>query len=366
MSLNEGAPAYQPLPADRLGAAVGACILSREQADRLAEFWIQPLAADDPESLNRVDAEEVRFVRGFHDVFIAIGIVILLFGLTYGLRGVAPASVIGMIAAIAVWAMSEVFAKRMRLALPSFLLTLFFTPLFFISCLGFLAGYDGNGMPGSRQIASNNASALILPTVIALAGAALHYLRFKVPAGLAAITAAGLVLLAVLLEAAIPGVLDQHFVWFTLFAGIASFAVAMVFDCRDLKRVTINSDNAFWLHLLAAPLVVHSVLQLVAGDVISDGTAHAVLVIATFLVLAFVAIIVDRRALLVSGLGYFGFAIASLMSGANVSGDARFAVTLVLLGCFILLLGSAWRFVRRLLVSPLSSTPIMRFVPAAG
>ena len=85
-----------------------------------------------------------------------------------------------------------------------------------------------------------------------------------------------------------------------------------------------------------------------------------------FLALAFVAVVVDRRALLVSGLSYFGLAIASLMNTAQISDEASFAVTLVLLGGFILLLGSAWRSVRHLLLAPFSSSALMRFVPAVG
>ena len=65
----------------RLEAAVSLGILTRPQADRLADFWAAPLqqtgapttadmAADSQDGIAHADAEEVRFARGFHDVFI--------------------------------------------------------------------------------------------------------------------------------------------------------------------------------------------------------------------------------------------------------------------------------------------------------
>lgn len=349
--------------ADQLADAVTEGIITSEQGDRLAAFWAgTPSRQSDAFFVSRVDAEEVRFVRGFHDVFIAIGIVVFLFGMTYGLRNVASSGIVAAVSAMVVWSMSELFARKMRLALPSFILALCFTPLFFVACVGILTGDHFSAGTGGSAFGGPPASDLILPAIAALAGAVLHYVRFKVPAGMTAITAAALALVASVLETAAPGVLEAHLIWFTLFAGIVSFALAMWFDSRDLKRSTVNSDKAFWLHLLAAPLIVHSVLMVTTGD--GEGTDYALLVIGLFLMLALVAILVDRRALLVSGLGYFGVAIATLMTQADVSNEASLAITLVLLGFFILLLGSAWRFVRRWIVLPVSKTQIMKYVPS--
>lgn len=349
--------------ASQLADAVTEGIITREQRDRLAAFWAkdpsQPSAAF---SVSRVDAEEVRFVRGFHDVFIAIGIVVFLFGMIYGLGNVASSEIVAAVSALAVWSMSELFARKMRLALPSFILALCFTPLFFVASVGLLTGdHFWSGTRGGGFIAPP-AGDLILPAVAALAGAVLHYRRFKVPAGVIAVTAAGFALAASVLDAAAPGVLETHIIWFILFAGIASFTLAMWFDSRDLKRSTVNSDKAFWLHLLAAPLIVHSVLMVTTGN--GEGAQYPLLVIVLFMLVAFVAIVVDRRALLVSGLGYFGIAIAALMTQADVSNETSLAITLVLLGFFILLLGSAWRFVRHWIVLPVSTTQIMKYVPS--
>ncbi|MCC4246626.1 hypothetical protein [Stappia indica] len=358
----------------RLETAVGLGILTRPQADRLAEFWAEPLPvtagsdvsaeapADVPDGVDHVDAEEVRFARGFHDIFISIGIVVFLFGLVFGLRDQGPPYLVTGVAAAAVWALSEIFARRLRLALPSFLLTVAFAPLLLIACTGFVTG--GDPLFDHRVVDNDLPLYMIVPTLLGIAGGALHYWRFRVPVGIAIVAGTVLFLAALTIETAAPGVLLTGGAWFTLAAGLATFVVAMRYDARDPRRVTVASDKAFWLHLLAAPLVVHSVLLLATDGVEVTGSTDAVVAIALFMMLAFVAVVVDRRALLVSGLGYFGIAIGRLMTEAQVSGETSLAITLILLGCFILLLGSAWRVVRRVLCSPLRGTAVSRIIPA--
>ncbi len=357
------------LSAERLNAAVARGILTQEQAGHLADFWARQDRLEEAGApVSRVDAEEVRFARGFHDVFIAIGIVIFLVGLTYGLHDHLNFWQVSAVATMSIWGLSEIFAKRLRLALPSFLLSVAFTPFFFATCIGLFTDVEAGGLdtmvPGGPGSEHGATLFLALPTLIAIAGAVFHYRRFRVPVGMTGITGGVLCLALLLFEAIVPGMVTDNLVWFTLLAGLASFVLAMVFDSRDPDRVTVNSDKAFWLHLMAAPLIVHSILAVATVDAGLESITYAVSVIALFGALALVAIVVDRRALLVSGLGYFGYAIAALMMKADVSGEMTFAITLVVLGCFVLLLGSAWRDVRRLIVRPLSATAVMNVVPA--
>lgn len=354
-----------PLDNVRLAAAVSEGILTEDQAERLTDFWTNrgshsPVA----ETLPHADIEEVRFVRGFHDIFISLGIVILMAGLIYGLNGILPAWSISAAGAVAIWGLAEIFARRMRLALPSFLLSLAFTPFFFMACFGLVVDQDltSLSMGGWRETYE---AVLVIPTsLVALAGAVLFYLRFKVPVGIAGITGGCLFIAAVLIEMAVPGLIEQHHVLFLLCLGLVTFALAMSFDVKDPARVTLNSDKAFWLHLLAAPFIVHSILSLVSGYSGHGSVGYSVAVIGLFLVLATIALIVDRRALLVSAMSYLGFAIGYLIAGANVSEEAAFAVTLLVLGSFILLIGSAWSFLRRVLLAPLSGQPLLRYLPA--
>src|SRR5204862_5090982 len=90
----------------------------------------------------------------------------------------------------------------------------------------------------------------------------------------------------------------------TLTCGLTVFAAAMAFDISDRDRMTRRSDCAFWLHLLAAPLIVHSLISLITPSLsqITNGIAFTILLIVA--AVALIAIAIDRRALLVSALAY--------------------------------------------------------------
>src|SRR3546814_12902941 len=85
-----------------------------------------------------------------------------------------------------------------------------------------------------------------------------------------------------------------------LVAWMGVFARAMRVDMSDPTRETRRSDIAFWLHLPAAPLIAHPVFQLLGVLDADVGSGTAIVVVALYLVFAFVALAVDRRALLVS------------------------------------------------------------------
>ena len=67
-------------------------------------------------------------------------------------------------------------------------------------------------------------------------------------------------------------------------------------------------------------------------------------------VLALVALVVDRRAILVSGLSYAGFAFGSLVVKAGLS-DGVVPLTMLVLGALVLLLSAGWHVLRRTLLS---------------
>ena len=106
--------------------------------------------------------------------------------------------------------------------------------------------------------------------------------------------------------------------------GIAVFLAAMKFDMSDRNRVTQRTDIAFWLHLLAAPLIVHSIVYpLLTESALSTGAAIAIL--SLFAVLSFVALAIDRRALLVSSLLYLGYASSQILTWSGVASENAWA-----------------------------------------
>src|SRR3546814_19893891 len=106
-----------------------------------------------------------------------------------------------------------------------------------------------------------------------------------VPITVAAVTAA-LAATAVALILSLTGVPrdSQTLVMaLVLVAGLGVFALAMWWDRSDRVRQTRRSDVAFWLHLLAAPMIAHPIFFLLGvtqGDDISS--VPAVLVIGLY------------------------------------------------------------------------------------
>jgi len=139
-------------------------------------------------------------------------------------------------------------------------------------------------------------------------------------------------------------------------AGLAVFALAMRWDASDRQRITRRSDVAFWLHLLAAPLIIHPAFAML-GLVGVGGTtvAHAGVAVAIYLVLALVALAIDRRAVLVSALFYVLYAISALFRAAG-SLNESFALTALVIGSAMMLLSAFWHPVRQ---------RVLQWVPAA-
>ena len=190
----------------------------------------------------------------------------------------------------------------------------------------------------------------------AAAGAAwVHWREFKVPitvaAGAAAI--AGLAL-ALLLAALGDRIADprQLILGFTLLLGIGMFLYAMSWDSSDAARVTRRSDVAFWLHLLAAPKIVHPVFTLLG---LNDGTAsigEGLMVVGLYVALGLTALAIDRRALLVSALAYVLFALSTLFKQFGAV-ELNVALTALVIGSALLLLSAFWHQARRMVVQPL-------------
>ena len=145
--------------------------------------------------------------------------------------------------------------------------------------------------------------------------------------------------------------------------GIAVFLAAMKFDMSDRNRVTQRTDIAFWLHLLAAPLIVHSIVYpLMAENALSTSTAIAIL--SLFAVLSFVALVIDRRALLVSSLLYLGYANSQILTWSGI-GSESLGFSILIVGGTVLVLSVAWQPLRRLVLHILPAA-IRDLVPPAA
>jgi hypothetical protein len=344
------------------GAAVEAGIISASQAQALEAFLQTRRAAHPADAFLTDDgadagAENIHFARGFHDIFMTIGVAMLLPGIV--LAGpMSGLPFVGSGAALVVaWGLAEFLTGRRRLVLPSIALVIavaFLAGLFTKDVLQLLL-HQGGGLSFTAGTAGAFVAALIF------------YVRFRLPFALAVLAAAVIVMFFAALAYAMPVFTTAHFPILALGAGLCAFAAAMWQDLRDPARRTLRADNAFWLHLLAAPLIVHALIGLLIGGNARDmqGTGDAVVVIAIVALLGAVAILIDRRALLVSGLAYVGYALARLVRETDISALGVTAVTLVILGAAVVALGSGWRPVRNALLR-LAPRSLTSFLPPAG
>jgi hypothetical protein len=137
-----------------------------------------------------------------------------------------------------------------------------------------------------------------------------------------------------------------------LLLGIGVFLFAMRWDSSDPTRITRRSDVAFWLHLLAAPMIVHPVFTLLG---LNDGDAtvgEGLVVVAIYVVLGLAALAIDRRALLVSALAYVLFALNELFEQFGAV-SLNLALTALVIGSALLLLSAFWHQARAAIVTRL-------------
>ena len=352
---------------DDLDAAVSQGALTHEAAAAFGEF------VERRRSTPLADDEAFRLLTGFNDIFVSIAIVMVLVALGgLSMAWAAPATNVGLTVgflgaavAAASWGLAEFFTRVRRMALPSILLL-----LAFVGGVGAVAGSAAvhfmPTLPNAGQLVA------MVAAVCGPAGfaALLHWRRFKVPITVAAgVFVAGLA--GVLVVATLT---DSRTINTTgvLVAGLSAFGLALWWDASDPARRTRRADVAFWLHLLAAPAIVHPLFALL-GLARTTGflwgermmppppppDAHLVEValasVAIYAALGIVALIVDRRALMVSGLLYLLYATnAALELGGSPTVSLASAALIV--GGGLLLLSAFWPAARR---------GVLHFVPQA-
>lgn len=326
--------------------AVAAGALSAEAAQALRDHVSQLRSSP------VVDEEHFRLLSGFNDIFVAIASIILLVAIGWlgnGLRFDGPPVMIGLLIAAASWGLAEYFTRKRRMALPSILLL-----VAFVGGIAFATGAIGSIIvprPDARTGA-------VMMAIVAAAGAVaawMHWRRFMVPITVAAGSVAALGVLGSLLVAAFPqsSVLP---IAMMLIAGLCTFALAMWWDISDRGRISRRSDVAFWLHLAAAPLIAHSLFNLLGvlnGDEIGGGRALAV--IALYMLFGVIALAVDRRALLVSSLAYVLYALYALFKHAGAV-EMSWALTALVIGSALLLLSALWHHARARVMGLLPET----------
>jgi hypothetical protein len=341
-----------------LDDAVAAGVISGDAADALRAHIESQRSTAIP------DEEQFRLLTGFNDIFVSIAAAILLFavgwigqsigksaGLVIDVDGPSPLAPLAI--AATAWPLAMFFTARRRMALPSILLLLAFVGGVFATAafaLVLAVGpdiVDNNPAMGGIVAAASGA--------IAAVAAWLHWRQFRVPITVA-VGAGSVAAIAVgLLVAALGQNAEQAknlILGFVLLLGIGMFLFAMWWDASDRARVTRRSDVAFWLHLLAAPMIVHPVFTLLGLTTGHVNVGEGLAVIALYVVLGLTALAVDRRALLVSALAYVLYALQALFREFGAV-ELNVALTALVIGSALLLLSAFWHQARAAIVRPL-------------
>ncbi len=347
-----------------LDEAVAAGALDPSAAASLRNFL------DGDRGTPAVDEEQFRLVTSFNDIFVTIASLILLFAIAWiaqalgnaiglvvsedgrpGPSFLAPAAV-----AATAWGLALFFTAKRRMALPSIILVFAFvggvlgaTGLLQAQLLmGTLEGLKDNE-PLLKAIVSGLGA---VAAAVATLAAYLHWRRFHVPVTVAAGAGAAVVIFLAITAAIFGDRLEDLralMLVLSLLLGIAVFLFAMRWDASDQGRTTRRSDVAFWLHLLAAPMIVHPVFTLLG---LNDGNAtvgEGLIVVLLYVVIAVAALAIDRRALLVSALAYVLYALTDVFEQIGAVG-LSVALTALVIGSALLLLSAYWHQARRLIV----------------
>lgn len=307
-----------------------------------------------------VDEEHFRLLSGFNDIFVSIAVALVLTAVAWIGKSITT-PLAGALVAVTAWALAEYFTRARRMALPSILLLLAFVGGVAATFIGVLVELKPD-FSDSTDAAIGAGIALV-----ATAAAWLHWRRFMVPITVAAGAAAAVAVVVALGMAAIPDAKDAIYP-LLLVCGVAVFALAMRWDMSDRERRTRRSDVAFWLHLAAAPMIAHPVFHMLGVFGGNIGIETAVIVLALYLAFAFVALAVDRRALLVSSLVYVLYAMYALFQNAGAV-ELAWAFTALVIGSALLTLSAFWPTMRRKVVGLLGNLgdrlpPVGQMVPA--
>jgi hypothetical protein len=341
-----------------LDEAVAAGALSADSADAFRRFIDQTRATP------AVDDEQFRLITGFNDIFVSIAAAILLFAVAWigqsfgeavgvsmpeGPSPLAPAFV-----AVTAWGLATFFTAKRRMALPSILLLLAFVGGV-IAATGLLGAlmFDMRNLDGRAETIVGGGLIMAAAAAGAVAAYA-HWRRFKVPITIAAgaASAAALVAGLVLLIVGDGPNTENIMLGLVLLLGIGVFLFAMRWDSSDPERKSRRSDVAFWLHLLAAPMIVHPIFTLLGLNDGTSGVGEGLVVIALYVALAIAALAIDRRALLVSALAYVLFALNRLFETAGAV-ELNVALTALVIGSALLLLSAFWHQARAAIVNRL-------------
>jgi hypothetical protein len=326
-----------------LRAAVAAGILNEAQAAS-----VTALANDRAGKRAAMPHEDepFEFFRGFSEIFVSIGLLILLAGIALMLGwfgGVTMLVFLPLICSAICWWWARYFTLKRRMNLPSMVLATAFGTGIYISVMTAL---------GQADMALRGT--VVTAFVVAALGMAVWYRVFRLPFSvfLLGLFGLGALYTATASVDALGGFVgggrngfgglfdlreSPQFATATLVFGIVCFLAGMWFDTRDPHRLGRHAATAFWLHLLAAPALVNTVALTLYN---SGGAGGIGLLTIALVIITILALVIDRRSFLTAAIAYIALVIGWVVGDSENFGTWTFI--LIGLGGLITAIGTWW------------------------
>ena len=286
-----------------------------------------------------IDKNNLRLINSFNDIYVVISCALVLLSASWLGSNITYITGAGL-CAVSSWGLANFFVLKHRMALPAIVLLLSFL-------IGILAS-------SIYIVGEMSEIKLIISVCITLIFAWIHWRHFQIPITVAVGAGITISCLLAVATANTNANMKSWFIPILLSSGIMVFIYAMHWDSNDLLRKTRKSDVAFWLHLLSAPLIVHPIFTISGIFEGNSGSAETILVSFLYIIMSFVSVAIDRRAIMVSGLAYVLYAISALLQAYGID-TYRFAITGISVGSLLLLLSIHWHSCRNQLFKVIPS-----------
>ncbi len=321
---------------EKLQQAVEHNLIQQQQLEPLYEF----LKKDEQEISAAVESREepLKFIRSFGDIFITLGIVLLVLAS----HQINISGYYYLIPAAGFVVLAEWLVRVRKLVLPG--MAILIAILYFVN----------------KAVAFNHNEATTLSLAVLSVTSLLYYLRYRMPFSLLPLVAG---ILAIIMLQLGMDLLEKP--WVFILLGLIVFTIAMGFDIQDTARKSHLSDSAFWLHLLAAPLIVHGtmVTLLINNPAWLQSINKEVIMIIFFAAFFLIALFLDRRAILISTQIYVIYALTQLLQSHISSTQNVLMYILIGLGLFVIFFGTYWYKTRSLIFGFLQPYSISRYIP---
>lgn len=339
---------------DDLRASVAAGNLTEAQAANLLTL------AQARAGLRVAEDEPFELFKGFSEIFVAVGLSILIAGIG-GLTALLQSYGISLMVCVALaWWCALYFTLKRRMMLPSIILT----SAYALAVLGAAFWVVDEILGAGSDEGSLALAAILIVTGLSLA---LWYRRFHLPFTMFLLGLVGFAL-ALVISGNLSGNeifrslsnFDRLFdlrggsssAFGTLVFGVVALAGGLWFDMRDPHRLGRGAASGFWLHIIAAPALVNTIALTFYN--MGPGAGYALLAL-SLAAIALLAVVIDRRSFLTAGIGYLIFLISYVITDPTEPGS--WAVVLFVVGLGLTGLGTFWTDLRLRIMRALPNFP---------